>query len=225
MFREIAHFIRIAPPLLKLQKEFPQARFFEEISSRIDSEGFDRVRRALIGDLDGRVLEVGGGTGAMFQYYGPAARVDAIEPDREFLAIAEERARRTDGRVRVTQGDGMALDFPDASFDAVVFGMVLCSVPSVERALAEAFRVLRPGGRLRALEHVRSTRPLSGIAMDLFNPIWLRLTKQGCNLNRRPREAIVSAGFVLEQTRELQFFYKTMPAFPLQQIEAKRPVT
>ena len=223
MLREIAHFVRMAPPLLKLQKEMPQARFFDEISTRVDREGFDEVRRALVGDLENHVLEIGDDTGAMFPYYGPDARVEAIEPDTEFLAIAEERAKRTDGRVRVSKGDGMALDYPDASFDAVVFGMVLCSVPSMDRALSEAFRVLEPGGKLRALEHVRSNRPLSGIAMDLFNPIWLRLNKQGCNLNRRPHEAIVSAGFVIERSREFQFFYKTMPAFPLQQIEAKRP--
>jgi ubiquinone/menaquinone biosynthesis C-methylase UbiE len=223
MFREIAHFIRIAPPLLKLQKEMGQARLFDEISSRVDGEGFDKVRVALIGDLEGRVLEIGGGTGAMFPYYGPAAQVEAIEPDREFLAIAEERAQRTDGRVRVSKGDGMALEFDDASFDAVVFGMVLCSVPSMERALAEAFRVLKPEGRLRALEHVRSTRRLSGIAMDLFNPLWLRMNKQGCNLNRRPREAIASAGFVVEHSSDFQHFYNAMPAFPLQQIEGKRP--
>jgi ubiquinone/menaquinone biosynthesis C-methylase UbiE len=149
--------------------------------------------------------------------------VEAIEPDREFLAIAEERARRTESRVRVTKGDGMALEFGDAAFDAVVFGMVLCSVPSMDRVLAEALRVLKPGGKLRALEHVRSTRPLVGMAMDLFNPMWLRLNKQGCHLNRRPREAIASAGFAVEDSRDFQFFYKTMPAFPLQQIEAKRP--
>jgi ubiquinone/menaquinone biosynthesis C-methylase UbiE len=224
MLREIAHFIRIAPPLLRLQKEMGQARLFDEISSRVDSEGYDKVRLALIGDLEGRVLEVGGGTGAMFPYYGPAARVEAIEPDGEFLAIAEERAQRTDGRVRVSKGDGMALDFDDASFDAVVFGMVLCSVPSMERVLAEAFRVLKPGGKLRALEHVRSTRPLGGIAMDLFNPIWLRINKQGCNLNRRPREAIASAGFVIEHSTDFQQFYSALPAFPLQRIEAKRPL-
>jgi ubiquinone/menaquinone biosynthesis C-methylase UbiE len=223
MIREIAHFIRIAPPLMKLQKEKTQARFFDEISTRVDEEGFDDVRRALIGDLEGRVLEVGGGTGAMFPYYGPSAKVDAIEPDAEFRAIAEERAERTAGRVRVAAGDGMALEFGDASFDAVVFGMVLCSVPSMERALAEAFRVLRPGGKLRALEHVRSDRAVSGVAMDLFNPCWLRLNKQGCNLNRRPREAIAAAGFDVQRTHEHQFFFKTMPAFPLQRIEATRP--
>jgi ubiquinone/menaquinone biosynthesis C-methylase UbiE len=223
MLREIVHFIRIAPPLLKLQKEMSQARFFDEISTRADSEGFDQVRRTLIGDLEGRVLEIGGGTGAMFPYYGPAARVEAIEPDREFLAIAEERARRTESRVRVTKGDGMALEFDDGAFDAVVFGMVLCSVPSMDRVLAEALRVLKPGGKLRALEHVRSTRRLVGMAMDLVDPMWLRLNKQGCHLNRRPREAIASAGFAVEDSRDFQFFYKTMPAFPLQQIEATRP--
>ena len=225
MFREIAHFIRIVPPLLKLQKELSEARFFDEISTRVDGEGFDKIRNTLIGDLEGRVLEIGGGTGAMFPYYGPAARVEAIEPDPDFLAIAQERAGRTAGRVRATRGDGMALDFPDASFDAVVLGMVLCSVPSMERVLTEAFRVLKPGARLRALEHVRSAGAVSGIAMDLFNPIWLRMNKHGCNLNRRPRQAIADSGFVIDNVRDFQFFYKAMPAFLLQQIEATRPAT
>jgi ubiquinone/menaquinone biosynthesis C-methylase UbiE len=222
VIQEIVHFFRIAPPVIKLQKEMSQAQFFDWISNRVDEEGFTATRRALVGDLEGKVLEVGGGTGAMFAHYGAGAKVEAIEPEASFLELAKEKAARSGGRVRALAGDGMNLEFPDASFDAVVFGMVLCSVPSMERVLAEARRVLRPGGKLRALEHVRSPRAIAGLAMDLVNPLWLKLNKQGCNLNRRPRQAIEAAGFTVDSTNESQDYYQTMPAFLLQRIAAHR---
>lgn len=222
MLREIVHFVRNAPEAMALQKRLPPAEFFDTLTAKADEKGFGDVRHELVADLRGRVLEVGCGTGAMFRHYDPGTEVVAIEPEESFLALALPRAEQTSGRVRAAKGDGMRLDFPDASFDAVVYSLVLCSVPSVEATLAEARRVLKPGGVLRALEHVRSERTVPGLLMDLSNPLWLALNKQGCHLNRQPRPALERAGFRLEETRSFQLFDTPMPAFPLERIRASR---
>src|SRR5262249_47011877 len=154
--KEIGHFIKVGKEVTKLQKQYPRAEFADIMSTRADQQGWNEIRRELVGDLKGRVLEIGCGTGAMFPYYGSEARVEAVEPEADFLSLAEARAQRSSGKIHAAAGDGMNLGFPDASFDAVVFGMVLCSVPDVKQVLSEAWRVLKPGGQFRALEHVRS---------------------------------------------------------------------
>lgn len=224
MLREIAHFVTGAPEVMKLQKELPRAEFTEALNTKADAQGYAEVRRELVEGLSGRVLEVGCGTGSMFQYYPAAVTgLDAIEPEADFLALAVAKAEKTNGRIRATAGDGMALGFEDKSFDAVVFGLVLCSDPSVERVVAEAFRVLRPGGSFRALEHVRSERAVSGALMDLMNPLWLKLNKQGCNWNRNPLEAIRASGIVVDEVRPFQRFDTVIPAFPMLRIRGHRP--
>ena len=117
----------------------------------------------------------------------------------------------------------MELGFADGSFDAVVCGLVLCSVPSVERVLAEAFRVLRAGGQLRALEHVRSEEAVAGFLMDMANPLWLRLNRQGCCWNRNPIGDIERAGFAIDDLMSFKRFDTVMPAFPMRRIKAHRP--
>lgn len=224
MLREIAHFVRGAPEVMKLQKELPRAEFTEALNTKADAQGYAEVRRELVEGLSGRVLEVGCGTGSMFQYYPAAVTgLEAIEPEADFRAIAVAKAEKSNGRIRATAGDGMSLAFKDRSFDAVVFGLVLCSVASVERVVAEAFRVLRPGGAFRALEHVRSERAVGGALMDLMNPLWLKLNKQGCNWNRNPLAVIGSAGIVIEELRPFQRFDTAIPAFPMLRIRGHRP--
>jgi ubiquinone/menaquinone biosynthesis C-methylase UbiE len=223
MLREIVHFVRSAPPLLKMQKEMPRAEFFDTMASQADEQGYAAIRSELVEGLFGRVLDIGCGTGLMFRHY-PAVveRVDAIEPEEDFRALAERKAEQSNGRIRVTAGDAMSLGFADGTFDAVVFGLVLCSVPSVERVVAEAHRVLRPGGQFRALEHVRSKSAAAGPLMNLMNPLWLKLNKQGCNWNRDPVPAIRERGFVVDDVNAFQRFDTVMPAFPMQRIRAHR---
>lgn len=222
MLRELAHFVRNAPAVLKMQKEHSKAEFADWLTTRIDEQGYAEIRRELVRGLHGRVLDVGCGTGGMFEYYGSDVVVEAIEPDPDFRAIAAKKAETQHPNIHVADGDAMHLAFADASFDAVILGLVLCSVPSVERVLAEIHRVLRPNGRLRALEHVRSPQRVSGFLMNVTNPIWLKLNKQGCNMNRRPLSAIEAAGFEIEALHEFQRFDTLLPAFPMQRIHARR---
>ena len=94
MFKEIGHFIRNGKVVTKLQKKHPRAEFSDLMSAKVDDQGYAEVRRELVGDLKGRVLDLDCGTGAMFQYFGPAAEVDALEPNEDFLALASLQALR-----------------------------------------------------------------------------------------------------------------------------------
>jgi len=223
MLKEIGHFIRTSKDIVKLQKQYPRAEFSDIMMSRIDDQGYSDVRRELVGDLGGRVLEIGCGTGTMFKYYPLDAQVEAIEPEADFLSLAVEKTERAGGRVHAMAGDGMKLQFPDGSFDAVVFGLVLCSVPSVKQVLSEALRVLRSGGTMRALEHVRSEEAIPGFLMDVTNPLWLRLNKQGCRWNRNPIGEIETAGFQIDDLMSFKRYDTDMAAFPMRRIKAHKP--
>jgi ubiquinone/menaquinone biosynthesis C-methylase UbiE len=223
MLREIAHFLRHGPEAMRLQANHSRAEFLDLVMTRADERAYGVVRRAVVGGLRGRVLEIGCGTGAMFDYYEPAASVIALEPEADFFELALKRAEKFGKRIEVVGGNGMALAFENDSFDAVVLGLVLCSVPSVEAVLREAHRVVRPSGFLRAFEHVRSKDRLAGLLMDAGNPLWLRLNKQGCNWNRDPVEAMAQVGFVVDGVYSFKTFETMLPAFPMIRVEAHKP--
>jgi ubiquinone/menaquinone biosynthesis C-methylase UbiE len=223
MLREIAHFLRHGPEVSRLHASHSRAEFLDLMMKRADDHGYGEVRRALVAGLRGRVLEIGCGTGTMFDYYDAAATVVAIEPEADFRELATQRAETFGKRVEVMDGTGMALDFESDSFDAVVLGLVLCSVPSVEAVLREAHRVVRPSGLLRAFEHVRSKNRLAGLLMDASNPLWLRLNRQGCNWNRDPLEAMPETGFVVDNVYPFKTYETLNPAFPMIRVEAHKP--
>jgi SAM-dependent methyltransferase len=222
MLKELGHFIRHGSEVTRMQKQLPRAEFFDWMTTKADEQGYAEVRRELVGDLKGRVLEIGCGTGAMFAYYGSDARVDGIEPEADFLDKAVVRAAAFGDRIRATHGDGMQLAYADQSFDAVVFGLVLCSVRSVEQVVSEAFRVLKPGGIFRALEHVRSEAAVAGFLMMVANPVWMKINKQGCRLNRNPIAAIEAAGFQLDDVMSFKRFDTLLPAFPMRRVRAHK---
>lgn len=212
MIREIAHFLRHGPSVSRKQASMGRVEFQQWLAEQVDRDGLAELRRGLVEDLRGNVLEVGAGCGALFGFYTGDISVAAIEPDDEFRAGAEEAAKEARVSIRVLPGTAESLPFGDASIDAVVASTVLCSVQSVPQTLAEFKRVLKPSGDLRLLEHVRSEHWPEGLLMDLSNPLWLRLNKVGCNWNRRTVEAVREAGFRIVSTKNYKLFSPASPA-------------
>jgi len=154
-------------------------------------------RAELVRELRGDVLEVGAGTGAMLTHYPLAiSRLVLVEPDRHMRRRLEAKCRRLVlPTFEVNDASVERLPVPDASLDAVVSALVLCSVPSEHTALAEIFRVLRPGGRLYFLEHVAANRLSSRFAWQRrLEPAW-RFCAGNCHLTRDTELAIRGAGF------------------------------
>ena len=152
--------------------------------------GLARWRRWLVDGAEGEVLDVGCGTGRNLPLFRPGVRVIGLEPSADTLA----RARRRAPGVLLVQGDAEALPFRSDVFDTVVSGLVFCSVPDAARGLAEVKRVLKPGGALRMLEHVRATRGWKARVQDRWQPLWTRITG-GCHWNRDTEAAVERAGF------------------------------
>lgn len=166
------------------------ARLYDGVLALGERRGMAARRRRLLGAARGRVLEVGAGTGLNLPCYGPAVTelvlTEPVAPMRDRLA---ERARREGVDVEIVDAAGEALPFPDGAFDAVVCTLVLCTVPDQEAALREIRRVLRPGGTLLFIEHVRAGGAARAWAQDRLARPW-RWIGAGCACNRETLPAI-----------------------------------
>lgn len=152
-------------------------------------------RHDLLAPLEGRVLEIGAGTGANVEHYPSSLeRLVLTDPDAHMLKRLQDRRSLGPKKTEVLQASADALPFEEASFDAVVSTLVLCSVPDLQRTLAELRRVLRPGGSLVFLEHVAADDPARLRWQRRVEPIWSRLAGN-CHLSRATGDAIASEGF------------------------------
>jgi ubiquinone/menaquinone biosynthesis C-methylase UbiE len=158
----------------------------------LEATGLGRWRRWLAAGARGRTLDLGTGTGRDLPLLPAGAAPVAVDPHPANLAVARRRAPG----VPLVVARAEALPFRDGVFDTVVSGLVLCSVEDPGAALAEVRRVLRPGGALRLLEHVRAGG-LAGRLQDLLQPAWTAFTG-GCRPNRDTERAVLEAGFVVE---------------------------
>jgi len=160
----------------------------------LEKTGLGRWRAWLAGGVSqGRALDLGCGTGRNFALYGKAARAIGLDPCQASLLKAR---RRTPG-VPLVRARAEALPFRDGAFDTVVSGLVFCSVGDVPRGLAEVRRVLRPGGILRMLEHVRASGRVAAWLQDRTQPAWTWFTG-GCHPNRDTEAAVRAAGFEID---------------------------
>ena len=178
------------------------ARVFQRLSRLMEPEVGEH-RDELLAGISGRIVEIGAGNGMNFSHYPSAVEeVVALEPEPYLRERAEEAARRTS--VQVTVGDAAAYPLPlePASVDGAVASLVLCTVPDQAGALAEVRRVLKPGGELRFMEHVRSDRPRKARLQERLDRsgVWPRLGG-GCHCGRDTVTAIETAGFEIERVR------------------------
>jgi ubiquinone/menaquinone biosynthesis C-methylase UbiE len=175
---------------------------YDRVSKRSERAGLGAMRKDLIAGASGNVLEIGSGTGANLGYYG--VRVESLtvtEPERPMLKRLERKAREQSSTATILRAPAEDLPFEDASFDTVVSTLVLCGVDDQARVVRELRRVLRPGGRLIFMEHVRSDDPRIAKKQDRMNPV--NRFVMCCDCNRRTLDTIRSAGFEiteLEQT-------------------------
>jgi ubiquinone/menaquinone biosynthesis C-methylase UbiE len=157
-----------------------------------------RSRDQVCSGLQGEVVEIGFGTGLNVPHYPPAiARVDAVEPSQLSVKLAAKRLAEAQVPVEIVGLDGQRLDLPDEQFDRALSTWALCTIPDADAALAEVFRVLKPGGYFHFVEHGLSPDEEVARRQVRWEPLQKRLAG-GCHLTRPIRELVEHAGFVIE---------------------------
>ncbi len=163
---------------------------------------YERWRRVLWSRVRGaHVLEVGVGTGKNMPLYPEGVRVTAIDLSEKMLQRARHRVSKLGIEVDLRVMDAQRMEFADGTFDAAVGTFVFCSVPDPVQGLRELARVVKPGGQILLLEHMRVDKPLIGKLMDWLDPLVLRI--MGPHINRRTVDNILKAGLEIERVEEL----------------------
>lgn len=178
------------------------AYIYELIDLPLELPYFRKWRKEALSGLNGKVLEVGIGTGRNLKYYPSHCLVTGIDNSRGMLEIAGEKARGMKN-VTLLLMDAECLDFPDNSFDYVVITFVLCTIPDPVKALKEVRRALKPSGELIALEHMRSSNLLIARFEELINPVLYFLL--GDHTTRHTEKNIEEAGFTIIEMKNLAF--------------------
>jgi ubiquinone/menaquinone biosynthesis C-methylase UbiE len=175
---------------------------------------YGRRKRELFADLPSALVEIGPGAGANFRYYPPGTRVIAFEPNPALHDRLRQAAADRGIELDLRAGSAEALDLPDASVEAVVATLVLCTVPDPRRVVAEARRVLRPGGRFLFIEHVAAP---AGSALRALQRIvrspW-RWLSEGCCVDRDTAALLAAAGFTALHVEPFQVPTPLLPVRP-----------
>lgn len=165
------------------------ARFYDRAFAPLEHYYLDGLRRRVLSALpaNGSILEIGAGTGVNFKFYPKCRHAVASEISRQMIEIARPKA----GEIALIQADAQTLPFPTDLFDAVFATLVFCSVPDPARGFAEIRRVLKPGGQLILIEHVRPDG-LLGYAFDAVNVLTTVIIED--HFNRRTAASVAAAG-------------------------------
>lgn len=180
------------------------AALYDRAFQATEEAGLREMRRQALSGAGGRTIDVGAGTGANLELFPPqVTKLVMAEPDPHMVKRLRAKLPRAATKVQVVEAPAESLPFEDSSFDTVAFTLVLCTVPNPTAALTEAARVLRPGGRLLFLEHVRSED--AGLArwQDRLEKPW-RFLADGCHCNRDTVATIEASPLSVEQVEQGQ---------------------
>jgi ubiquinone/menaquinone biosynthesis C-methylase UbiE len=176
-----------------------QAAKYDRQISFFERTLFGDGRAWVCSQASGKVLELACGTARNLPFYRSDVEITGIELSPQMLAIGRKRAQELGHPADLRLGDVQELEFPDESFDTVTCTLGFCTIPDTRSAAAEAFRVLRPGGQLLLLEHVRSAVPIVRGGQRLLEPLAVRF--EADHLLREPLEYLPSVGFEIDEVQ------------------------
>jgi len=185
------------------------AAIYDRMAAPEERRFMSAVREELAGGAQGKVLEIGAGTGLNFPHYRDDVEVIATEPDPYMRQRAQRRLAESGKNIELREASAEELPFDSDSFDTVVGTLVMCSIPHPQRALAEIRRVLKAGGEYRFYEHVRYESAFGALWQDAVLPVW-RWFAAGCHPNRNTVRAVKDAGFNITQLEKT----KPLPPVP-----------
>lgn len=186
------------------------AATYDRFMAAGEKAGLADTRAELLADAAGAVLEVGAGTGLNLAHYQHAVTsLTVAEPDTAMLRRLERATARTPIPVTVLRAPAEDLPYDDGTFDTVVSTLVLCGVDDQPRAIREMRRVLKPGGQLLFLEHVRADDDRLARRQDRLN--WFNRLTTSCDCNRPTLRTLERAGFIIDRLRQGQL--PKTPAF------------
>lgn len=174
---------------------------YDRLMRGLERRFFADTRAWLGGRAVGEVLEIAIGTGLNLPHYPPHTQVSGVDHNEAALEFATARANRIGRLLNVKVGDALGLPFASASFDSVLCSFALCEVDDVDAALAEAVRMLRPGGRLLLADHVIATNPAVRLGQRILEAVTIPLS--GEHFTRRPYDHLAAAGLAVVESERL----------------------
>ncbi|HEU4906380.1 MAG TPA: class I SAM-dependent methyltransferase [Solirubrobacterales bacterium] len=172
--------------------------FYDALLKGSEEAGLRERRREVLSAAIGRTIDIGAGTGANLGLFPPGTEVVMAEPDPHMTKRLRQKLAESGSGVELVEAGAEGLPFEDDSFDTAVFTLVLCTVPDPPAALAEAARVLKPGGQLLFLEHVRAEQPGTARWQDRLETPW-KFFADGCHCNRDTVADIESSPLTLDE--------------------------
>lgn len=180
------------------------AKWYDFFMAPLEQRKFKGIRKELLNNARGKVLEIGSGTGINFPYYVAAESVTAIEPSEYMIEQSHSKKKLSSVPLEVVNANAGQLPFEDDTFDTIVATLVLCTIPDVDKALKEIKRVCKPEGTILVFEHVKMDDRFLAALQGLLTPFWKRIC-DGCCLNRDTITCLKMNGFSFIKMRK---YYK-----------------
>jgi ubiquinone/menaquinone biosynthesis C-methylase UbiE len=170
---------------------------YDFLMKPLEAGKFKKIRKNLLEKAQGRILEIGSGTGVNFPLYKDVTQVDAIEPSLFMRTKSLKRIDLSSVPIQTYLIKAEKLPFPENTFDTVVGTLVFCTIPDPKKALSEIKRVSKPDARLLLFEHVKMEQPFLAKMQEGLTPFWKRIC-DGCHLNRDTVSLLRESDFSIE---------------------------